>query len=228
MKGLTNPPMDEVSRIRYGCTCGKCIGFMSPRMMLSLEYHADMIHDMLNDELEYQSASDWVDYNDHWLRKINPAVRQNLKTNKSMRQGVTNLFNHVANCIRAHQLPLTFNVLWILDSASEWPPVSKNFFQRGGTVGSVVQAVFDYAIDQDLYLGTGDHELLFQEDIDKLRECRNDREFEFVRRQCARLDELPYGTMETLGKRLRSEDEAEGLRRMEQRGFGRPMLISSV
>ena len=220
MKGRTSPSMDEVSRIRYGCTCGACVGFMSPRMMLSFKYHADLIYDMLNDALD-DSGSDWVDFNSIWIEKINPAVLQNLKTNKSMRQGATNLFSHAANCIRARQLPLTFNVLRILDNAGEWPPASRNFMQRGGTVGSVVQAVFDYAISQDLYLGSGEHELLFQADIDKLPKCRNDREFVFVRRQCARLDERPYGTMETLGKRLRSEDEAEGQNRMEQMGYGR-------
>ena len=221
MRGQTSRSMDEVSRTRYGCTCGTCIGFMSPRMMLSLEYHADMIHDMLSDALEYDSGPEWVDFNTIWIGKINAAVLQNLKTNKSMRRGLTNLFSHVANCIRAHQLPLTFNVLGILDNAGEWPPASKNFMQRGGTVASVVQAVFDYAIDQDLYLGDGEHEAVFHEDIDKLPKCRNDREFVFVRRQCARLDELPYGTMEILGQRLRGEDEDEGQRRMEQMGYAR-------
>ncbi len=51
-----------------------------------------------------------------------------------------------------------------------------------------MQACFDRAIDQDLYLGDGEHEAIFKKDIDALPVCRNDREFVFARRQLSKFE----------------------------------------
>lgn len=91
--------------------------------------------------------------------------------------------------LRAKKLPLTDAVLRY--AAGEWPSNVKKFLQRGGTVYAVVQACFDCAMNQDIYLGDGEHHLTFQEDVDAMPACRNDGEFVFARRQCRRLEGLP-------------------------------------
>lgn len=101
----------------------------------------------------------------------------------------TNLLGYIAKTLKAKKLPLTDAVLHY--AADEWPPYVKNFLQRGGTVFAVVQACFDDAIDQDIYLGDGTHHETFQEDIGALPACRNDGEFVFARRMCRKLEGLP-------------------------------------
>ena len=44
-------------------------------------------------------------------------------------------------------------------------------------------ACFDLAMIQDEYLGDGAHRETFGDEIEKLPECRNDREFVFARRR---------------------------------------------
>ncbi|KAF6230672.1 hypothetical protein HO173_011023 [Letharia columbiana] len=123
------------------------------------------------------------------LNILFPASEPIYEQTKSLRQGFTDLFGHVAEMLRAKKLPLTDAVLHY--AAGEWPSHVKNFLQRGGTVYAVVQACFDCAMNQDIYLGDGEHHLTFQKDIDAMPACRNDGEFVFARRQCRRLEGLP-------------------------------------
>lgn len=192
LKNLKNPTSDETMRLTFGCTCNQCLGgFLSPRTLFAILCQAEINYDMLNDDLEASdmSGADWCEWGEHMFEHLAPSVRINLRTNKSLRQGFTNLFGHIAETLRAKRLPITDVVLQY--AAGEWPPHVKNFLQRGGTVHAVVQACFDCAIDNDTYLGSGEHEACFQKDIDALPACRNDREFVFARRQCRRFEGLP-------------------------------------
>ncbi|MCJ1400991.1 hypothetical protein MMC11_004202 [Xylographa trunciseda] len=208
LRGLTNPSDMVKGQATFGCTCGMCLGFISPHMSFALEAPADINHDMINDTFhEGMSGEEWVMYNDYKLQYVAPHVLQNLKTNKSMRQGVTNLFRHVAECLRQKQVPTTRNVLHVLETAGEWPPCTKNFLQRGGTVTAVVQQCFDFAMDEDCYLGDGTHEEIFQKDVDKLPVCRNDREFVFAKRVYTMLEGGHPDTASPLGKRAFEDDE---------------------
>lgn len=185
-----NPSSDELMRLAFGCSCGECLGgFLSPRNRFALLCQAETHHDMLNDELDDTSGMDWCEWREEMLEHLNPSVRDNLRTNKSLRQGFTNIFEHVAETLRAKQLPLTEAVLPY--AANEWPPHTKNFLQRGGTVFAVVQACFDCAIDQDIYSGDGEHYRTFQDEIEARPLCRNDGEFVLARRQCRRFEGLP-------------------------------------
>ena len=159
-------------------------------MMLAMEYAGDFIGDTLGMGLSWESPASWVESNEPFnLKHINPRVRQNLKTNKSMREGVCCLFKHIATCCRQKSPPTTLEILDVLDEEGEWPPHTKNFFQRGGTVSAAVQAVFDYVEDEHKYLGSGGHEETFREEISRLAPCRNDLEVGFARRQYLRLEE---------------------------------------
>ena len=197
LKRLENPSHDELRRLCFGCTCGLCLGgFLSPRVAYSLECQGDLYYDLLNDGLDPDlgfnpDPNNWFDDWDEMLKHLAPRVKLNLRTNKNMRKGFTNLFSFIAPTLQAKRLPTSRNVLYLQAASNEWPPVTRNYLERGGTVHAVLQACFDRAIDQDQYLGDGDHEATFQSEIDALPVCRNDREFVFARRQCRGLEGLP-------------------------------------
>ncbi|KAF2823100.1 hypothetical protein CC86DRAFT_423219 [Ophiobolus disseminans] len=53
LRGFQAPTDDQRSRLKYGCTCGKCIGgFLSARMQLSVKTKAEECLDTLTDMLE--------------------------------------------------------------------------------------------------------------------------------------------------------------------------------
>ncbi|KAK3896882.1 hypothetical protein C8A05DRAFT_20243 [Staphylotrichum tortipilum] len=172
-------------RLKYGCTCGECIGgFLSPRMRFALLCQAELQHDMLRADL-HGSGPDWVAMNGVALRHLTAPVRQNLETNKSMRQGFTNMCHHIARCLRERRLPDEETVLRLFrDGRGEWPPVTKHYFQRGGTVAAVATMLFDQAMHQDEWAGDGVHLESHQEEIGRLPVCRNDHEFGFVSGMC--------------------------------------------
>lgn len=181
-RGISDPSEMEHMRVAYGCTCGECIGgFMSPRMTFALLCQAEILHDELNQVVDGTTRSECCESNDHHLQHTTRRIRANLETNKSLRQGFTNLFNHAAPCLRSKQIPHPEMVLRAADAADEWPPCSKNFCQRGGTVASVVLTIIESAMQQDEFTGDGFHQEVFQEDIDKMKSCRNDNEWGFVR-----------------------------------------------
>ncbi|RYC61568.1 hypothetical protein CHU98_g4642 [Xylaria longipes] len=180
-------PIRNTLRLKYGCTCGQCIGgFLSPRMQFALLSQAEIQHDILNDYPgPHCSGADWVALNDDVLRHLPRAVQQNLVTNKSMRQGFVNMCQHIARCLGKKRLPNTATVLdFYQDEVSEWPPVTRNYLQRGGTVAAVAMMLFDRTIDQDEWAGDGTMMETFEDDINQLPACRNDHEFGFVRAMC--------------------------------------------
>jgi hypothetical protein len=90
---------------------------------------------MLTDQLDYDGKT-WVEMNNYCLEFLPPAVRENLKTNKSIRRGYANLFGHIAECLRQKRAPSAENVLSVYQSLSEWPLHTRNYLGRGGHRGS--------------------------------------------------------------------------------------------
>lgn len=174
-------------RYKYGCTCEQCIGgFLSPRMKLALLCVAEVEHDNMYTFMD-DTGPDWVTINNDNLEYLPASVRENLKTNKSMRQGFANMFSHFAKCLDQGRMPTEGEVLDLYlwpDSESEWPPVTKNYLQRGGSVAAVANTIFQKAMERDEWAGDGGHREIFGEDIDKLVVCRNDHEFGFVAGMC--------------------------------------------
>ena len=72
--------------------------------------------------------------------------------------------------------------------ANEWPPVTKNYLERGrtfeGKVEPVLRAIFDHAREQGEMTGDGEFERTMSAELAKLKKCRNDNEFGFVALQC--------------------------------------------
>lgn len=198
LKGLSEMTSLDLARLASGCTCGQCIsGFLSPQMCFALLCQAEIHHDTLSHSVILDSGSNFVDFHEELLEYLPNRVRENLKTNKSMRQGFANMCDHIATCLRAKVVPNEANVLGALENASEWPPVTKNFLQRGGSVASVALMLFQGAMDQDELTGDGTHTEIFGEDITKLPECRNDHEFGFVSGMCGyrRISQIRYVSM---------------------------------
>ncbi|KAI0439390.1 hypothetical protein F4803DRAFT_568521 [Xylaria telfairii] len=120
-------------RLKYGCTYGKCNGeFLSPRMRDAL------------------LGSDWIIDNDHVLGYLAISVRQNMRTNESMRQGFTNMCLHIARCLDENWLPNEWTILELCSNVtSERPPVTRDYLQRNGTVAAVAMMIFDMAMPED-------------------------------------------------------------------------------
>ncbi len=191
LKGHGKPSKVECLQMKYGCTCGQCIGgFLSPRMSFVLLYQAEQTNKMLSYSYDHESDEDFVYYHeDEELQFLEPSVRQNLTTNKSMRQGFIAIFGHFATCIENKTLPTEANIKKVIEESGEWPPHSKNFFRGRGAIGPVGSAIFEKARAQDRWAGYNlDWEVfqeeIFQEEIQELPACRNDLEFGFVSSMC--------------------------------------------
>jgi hypothetical protein len=194
LKGLTNPSALDRLRIKYGCTCGQCVlGILSPRMRFALQCAGEMQQDMLPSSLgAWNGGEDFVWANSEAFRFLAPWVRKNLETNQSMRQGFAALCQHFSECVKKGRFPNEENVLDEMDGAGGWPPNSKNFLSRGGTVYSVGSWIFQAAMGQDIITGDGgdtfapdeDEPSYLAENLKKLPECRNDLEFGFASSMC--------------------------------------------
>lgn len=129
----------------------------------------------------------WIMFHGFRLEHLDLEVRENLKTNKSLRKGFVNMFQIAVECLKAGKVPTAQNLEWFRDNQSEWPPHTKNYLRRAGTqMGSraVLRYMFDRAKKEDEKAGTEDSQLVSKEEWSRLPTCRNDHEFEFVARAC--------------------------------------------
>ena len=196
LKGKENVTEIEFLRVAFGCSCGQCIeGFLSPRMSFALKCAAEQIYDMLEDDFESIDGADFVSLHDIFLKYLTDSIRDNLKTNNSMRQGYTNLCKHTATCLEKNCIPNEQNMLALSHHENEWPPNCKNLLKRGGTVGMAVSTIIHTAIDWDELAGDGLHRKVMSEEIEKLPVCRNDHEFLFVKGMCGYSKYIPVDSL---------------------------------
>lgn len=151
-------------------------------MRFALECQADIWSDFLREDIE--DGTSWVEDNDTFLTLLPRYVQNNLKTNKSMRNGLMNLCNYIATCLRGDMILNQPNVEMVLQDASEWPPTSRTFLQYGGSVGAVATMLFERAMESDELAGDPLHMETFEDEIQQLPECRNDHEFGFASGMC--------------------------------------------
>ncbi|KAJ5373957.1 zinc knuckle transcription factor [Penicillium concentricum] len=172
--------------LRYGCICGECVrGFLSARMRSSLIVQGETAYDFMQDGIE--DGGFWVEFNDHRLEHLDSDVRENLKTNKSLRKGFANLFQIAVECLKAKRAPVAANLEWYCKSRSEWPPYIKSYLRRAGTrmgCRAVLREMFDAAMNEDEKAGNGECQRILKKEWSDLPTCRNDHEFEFVARAC--------------------------------------------
>jgi hypothetical protein len=166
-------------------------------MCYALCCQAEVQHDSLPHSITDDSGPLFVAFNEHLLQYVPDRVRENLKTNKPMRQGFANMCDHIATCLKNETVANEANVLFALDNVGKWPPVTKNFLRRGGSVESAALMLFQRAMDEDELARDGMHEHVFGKDIEKLPKSRNDHEFGFVSCMCRykRISQIRYVTM---------------------------------
>lgn len=171
---------------RYGCTCGKCVGgFLSARMRSSLILQGELMYDLMQEEID--DGSFWVEDNDYIIVHLDPDVRNNLKTNKSLRRGFVNIFRIAVECLETKRIPSAENLEWQCNNRSEWPPDSKNYLRRAGMqmgCRAVLRYMFDTAKEWDEKAGNRECQLTLKREFSDLPTCRNDHEFEFAARVC--------------------------------------------
>ncbi|KAJ2969551.1 hypothetical protein NQ176_g8604 [Zarea fungicola] len=173
-------------RMKYGCTCGSCIGgFLSPRMALALICYAEDVHEYLSSSCLPTNGEEWVSGHEHELRFLSLSVQQSLKTNHTMRQGLVSTCSHIASCLEAKVIPNESNVLtsFKAETGKDNPTIAA-YCEQGGTVGAVARMVFEGAMDQDEWCGDGFLQMCLEGELEELVECRNDHEFIFVARMC--------------------------------------------
>ncbi|KAJ9661194.1 hypothetical protein H2198_002138 [Neophaeococcomyces mojaviensis] len=167
----------DFMQLKFGCTCGGCAsGFLSPRMRFALQAQAEKHSDF--DEAFIRDEVSQGDYSE--LQYLPESVLRNLGTNKSMRQGYLKVCGHFATCLRKQLLPTEGNILEVLRDTNEWPPHTRNYLNRGGTIRAAASAVFLGALSADPWAGCNLLTKFTSDAIEKLPPCRNDREFAFV------------------------------------------------
>jgi hypothetical protein len=173
-------------------------------MSHALKCQAEIQHDVVREIIDMDSGDDFVDAGEYGVLRFVPyTVRNNMRTNKSIRQGFANLCLHFAACIKGDGIlrlpvPIELKILGALRAANEWPPTSRNFLERGGTVYTVGSMIFNYAMEQDQFSGDRQHWDIFHEQISKLPECRNDHEYGFVSAMCGCTNDFTGLPMERL------------------------------
>jgi hypothetical protein len=109
LRAVKDPTPTDYARLKFGCACGSCInGFLSPRMKFALLCQAELLRDLLNEEIE--DGKMWCMMHDDLLTHVTPDIQRNFATNKSYRQGFANLFDHVALTLRENKAPTIVNV----------------------------------------------------------------------------------------------------------------------
>jgi hypothetical protein len=154
-------------------------------MRSSLVFHGETKYDLIQEHID--DGRFWIKDNKYILVHLDPGVRTNLKTNKSLRQGFVNMFRVAVECLKANRVPTAENLEWCCDNQSEWPPDTKNYLRRAGTqmgCRAVLRYMFDAAKEEDEKAGNGECQRILKERWSDLPTCRNDHEFEFVARAC--------------------------------------------
>lgn len=174
----------EMSRLRFGCTCGSCNGgFLSPRMCNNLLATAEITYDFIYESSDRDDAKWWCEENQDVFRYLPEHILQSFQVNEGMIIGFSMLWKHLASCLRDNMLPTEENILLLVRNGDEWPPHCRNFLQNGGTVSSVATMLFWKAMYLEEY-----NEMVNEESDtvawNSLPRCRNDREFGFVSGMC--------------------------------------------
>lgn len=193
LQGIKTPSRIQSLRLKFGCTCGQCAnGYFSARMKQALLCQAEIHHDILSEYTD--DGPFWVDMHSQSIHHVDPDIQRNFRTNKSLRKGFVNIFDHAANTMRKGAAPTAQNVIDVWSNSGEWFPVTRSYFQRGGAAVDALRVMFECARDEDLWAGNGGLQNLFGDEeeepaeIAALPQCRNDLEFGMVAMICGMPD----------------------------------------
>ncbi|KAF2134955.1 hypothetical protein P153DRAFT_13423 [Dothidotthia symphoricarpi CBS 119687] len=189
LKHLDQVSDEDLLRLKYGCTCGQCLGgFLSPRMRMRLreENHSSMQLVVFSAKLGRTSSQFMHDISD--IAKCLPdEVVSIFKEDKQNRHSLVCFFRSFGACLANDQIPNSSNMSpWLSNSAKrlrkDFDPARANALPPLGT------CVFQKALNWDRQIfrhSLGADELKkVQKQLAHLPECRNDLEYGFASRMC--------------------------------------------
>ena len=191
--GLEAPTPEQRDMAKFGCSCGQCVaGFLSPRMIQKLHDEAVMICDLSTDLGSAVDAETWCLALGNPLIHLPDKLQRHFRRNKILRKVFTGLIGTVAKCLANKVVPHKGSVVDALKETSIWSQIDGHYFRNGGTVAAAVNTIIDEAKHHDAEAGTSLFEVGNDDRVSELPNCRNDNEFEFVRRHC--VDDNPPKT----------------------------------
>ncbi|PON29537.1 hypothetical protein TGAM01_v201786 [Trichoderma gamsii] len=186
LQGLSNLSLEELLRLKYGCTCGQCQeGFLSPRMRFTLAQTADDAAAMVSDECTWIDGKLFLKKYERYLMYLRPRVYDEMRTSSDVRLGFLSLFSHFALCLRdSTEPPHELKVLEMVISTKEEEEstMAKHYLDFGGTVEAVGSALFRDALTNST--GIASIWGIFESRLRAVPACRNDEEFGFVSGMC--------------------------------------------
>jgi GNAT superfamily N-acetyltransferase len=167
---------------RFGCNCGFCLrGFLSHRMRQTLQ---DIAEELLY-RLKTTETSDnrlWCMVNGDLLEYIPENIRSIFKKSRVLRRGFKEFITTIIECLQAGGCPASDDLLSLYKKKRIWPQMHTFYFSRGGSIEAALNLILDLAGErfEDIF----DPRERDYEPLPALPRCRNDSEFELVRRQC--------------------------------------------
>ena len=193
LKGQPSPSISEFERAVYGCTCGKCCAYLSPRSMRTLADEAEYLSAEMDETWSHGSALSWYS---RWCSKLHymkPHVQHLLRSDIDMQCAFADLVRYVTNCDKAKTIPCHHGFFGTMRTMeAETSTRVCKFLGRGGMVGSAVLACLDAAMQRDKYTGNGATDDDTDNDLKRLPKCRNDHEWQMARREFARKEGMLY------------------------------------
>ena len=176
--GVERATAEQRERVKFGCSCGLCVsGFLSPRMFKKLHRAAEVLYKLLSVFVE--SGADghaWFLQFKGYLTYLPNDLRPRFQRNAVLRKTFTQLTGAVSKCLSENIVPRRKPVVNFLRETTSGSQVDVHYFQKGGSVAAIVNAIIDLAKKHVTKIESSPG-------LSELPICRNDDEFEFVRRQ---------------------------------------------
>ncbi|KAI9677493.1 MAG: hypothetical protein M1817_006447 [Caeruleum heppii] len=193
LRRLHDPIPAELQRVRFGCSCGRCVdGIMSKRMQAAIVEEASVVQSRLESELAKRKTAPRnriISYYQMHTMHLPNRLQKAMHDSRGMREGYRNLYGYLAKCVEDQAVPSDERMLQVIERASENPAVTKEFLSRGGTIDRVRSDVLKGVIVDFLRdgeeAGFGDYPS--RNEDRPLPRCRNDHEYPWFMTLCAEM-----------------------------------------
>ncbi|KAF0317114.1 hypothetical protein GQ607_015631 [Colletotrichum asianum] len=186
LQGIGEPSSEQRTRATFGCTCNECLeGFLSPRMLMKLSEQAQREYGYMTSLLVTPPGHKgwYMEFKD-LLKYFSKQFRSQVRASKPLQTAIVLVMGAVAKCLSSGEIPRESAVVGHLKADEAWARIENLFFRKGGTVNAVLSVVFVRARLLDIEVG----DAIINEDPEEyykgIPKCRNDLEFDFVRRHC--------------------------------------------
>lgn len=133
----------QISRLKFGCTCGQCIGgFISPRFASALKYQAQQMYRDIQRVLAQKRSKDSRKGIFRQIAMVNIpfALTELLETDDAILEGLMKTLLYIPRTLDAGQLPTTAHLLQT--PSAKLDTDVQRFHANGGSVGQSVSESF--------------------------------------------------------------------------------------